>query len=164
MLIGLFFFSSRRRHTRYWRDWSSDVCSSDLPLISVIKKSNKEVLLRRNFMGAVSHELKTPITIISGQLEGMIYKVGKFKDRDTYLKKTYESVNGLKELVDDMLDVSRSDFYDINLNLGEVCVNEIIEVVLDNYSSLIESKNMTILKYIGENTIINSSRNYTYTD
>src|SRR3712207_9199910 len=23
-------FSSRRRHTRYWRDWSSDVCSSDL--------------------------------------------------------------------------------------------------------------------------------------
>src|SRR3712207_9173616 len=27
----MFFFSSRRRHTRYWRDWSSDVCSSDLP-------------------------------------------------------------------------------------------------------------------------------------
>src|SRR5882757_5803477 len=30
-LRRLFFFSSRRRHTRYWRDWSSDVCSSDLP-------------------------------------------------------------------------------------------------------------------------------------
>src|SRR3712207_8608467 len=27
---ALCFFSSRRRHTRYWRDWSSDVCSSDL--------------------------------------------------------------------------------------------------------------------------------------
>src|SRR3712207_8555402 len=27
------FFSSRRRHTRYWRDWSSDVCSSDLILL-----------------------------------------------------------------------------------------------------------------------------------
>src|SRR3712207_6877590 len=26
----MFFFSSRRRHTRYWRYWSSDVCSSDL--------------------------------------------------------------------------------------------------------------------------------------
>src|SRR3712207_8725128 len=26
----LCFVSSRRRHTRYWRDWSSDVCSSDL--------------------------------------------------------------------------------------------------------------------------------------
>src|SRR5947209_11416841 len=29
-LVLCFFFSSRRRHTRYWRDWSSDVCSSDL--------------------------------------------------------------------------------------------------------------------------------------
>src|SRR5947209_20142149 len=28
--MRIFFFSSRRRHTRYWRDWSSDVCSSDL--------------------------------------------------------------------------------------------------------------------------------------
>src|SRR3712207_8458980 len=28
--VVFFFFSSRRRHTRYWRDWSSDVCSSDL--------------------------------------------------------------------------------------------------------------------------------------
>src|SRR3712207_250436 len=30
MIFVVFFFSSRRRHTRYWRDWSSDVCSSDL--------------------------------------------------------------------------------------------------------------------------------------
>src|SRR3712207_8447043 len=30
LLFFFFFFSSRRRHTRYWRDWSSDVCSSDL--------------------------------------------------------------------------------------------------------------------------------------
>src|SRR3712207_8662410 len=30
VLRSIFFFSSRRRHTRYWRDWSSDVCSSDL--------------------------------------------------------------------------------------------------------------------------------------
>src|SRR5258707_15467978 len=29
-----FFFSSRRRHTRYWRDWSSDVCSSDLGVLA----------------------------------------------------------------------------------------------------------------------------------
>src|SRR5690606_40281173 len=33
--IFLFFFSSRRRHTRFSRDWSSDVCSSDLDLSSL---------------------------------------------------------------------------------------------------------------------------------
>src|SRR3712207_221488 len=36
LCILLFFFSSRRRHTRYWRDWSSDVCSSDLRAIGVV--------------------------------------------------------------------------------------------------------------------------------
>src|SRR5204863_7012734 len=30
LLFNIFFFSSRRRHTRSLRDWSSDVCSSDL--------------------------------------------------------------------------------------------------------------------------------------
>src|SRR5256885_10202231 len=30
VLLGIFFFSSRRRHTRLQGDWSSDVCSSDL--------------------------------------------------------------------------------------------------------------------------------------
>src|SRR5690606_24345583 len=29
-MVAVFFFSSRRRHTRFSRDWSSDVCSSDL--------------------------------------------------------------------------------------------------------------------------------------
>src|SRR3712207_6128045 len=33
-LLVFCFFSSRRRHTRYWRDWSSDVCSSDLTVFS----------------------------------------------------------------------------------------------------------------------------------
>src|SRR3712207_9472964 len=37
--IVFFFFSSRRRHTRYWRDWSSDVCSSDLFRIGNISAS-----------------------------------------------------------------------------------------------------------------------------
>src|SRR3712207_7441220 len=32
--VDSFFFSSRRRHTRYWRDWSSDVCSSDLVVLA----------------------------------------------------------------------------------------------------------------------------------
>src|SRR5690606_39354390 len=38
-----FFFSSRRRHTRFSRDWSSDVCSSDLlqPLYAKYSELNK---------------------------------------------------------------------------------------------------------------------------
>src|SRR5438128_7057530 len=39
-----FFFSSRRRHTRCYRDWSSDVCSSDL--LSVTRRVYAEGLTR----------------------------------------------------------------------------------------------------------------------
>src|SRR5690606_38557049 len=37
----LFFFSSRRRHTRFSRDWSSDVCSSDLPPTSLLDSTSR---------------------------------------------------------------------------------------------------------------------------
>src|SRR5690554_1159740 len=38
-LTGAFFFSSRRRHTRCGRDWSSDVCSSDLRALNCVGRS-----------------------------------------------------------------------------------------------------------------------------
>src|SRR5438128_7116676 len=44
----LFFFSSRRRHTRCYRDWSSDVCSSDLVrdrLCQIIRQHNLDPTL-----------------------------------------------------------------------------------------------------------------------
>src|SRR5699024_11986815 len=42
-LLLLFFFSSRRRHTRSKRDWSSDVCSSDLDvLLARVRAAEKE--------------------------------------------------------------------------------------------------------------------------
>src|SRR5690606_40734900 len=38
----LFFFSSRRRHTRFSRDWSSDVCSSDLAFLANLVDDGEE--------------------------------------------------------------------------------------------------------------------------
>src|SRR3712207_5234810 len=39
----VFFCSSRRRHTRYWRDWSSDVCSSDLKYAAVVATGRSDL-------------------------------------------------------------------------------------------------------------------------
>src|SRR3712207_9411436 len=47
-LCRCFIFSSRRRHTRYWRDWSSDVCSSDLK--SVISFMDIELTTRQRWV------------------------------------------------------------------------------------------------------------------
>src|SRR2546428_7915678 len=43
MCLCLFFFSSRRRHTRSDRDWSSDVCSSDLTSSTYTKITTGEL-------------------------------------------------------------------------------------------------------------------------
>src|SRR5258707_7267184 len=45
--MHFFFFTSRRRHTRYGRDWSSDVCSSDLALqlLDLVEEALLEPLL-----------------------------------------------------------------------------------------------------------------------
>src|SRR5690625_8022981 len=51
MLCFFFFFSSRRRHTRWPRDWSSDVCSSDLGENSTSEGCNEYNMLK------LTHEL-----------------------------------------------------------------------------------------------------------
>src|SRR3989449_9728837 len=57
----MFFFSSRRRHTRCSRDWSSDVCSSDL-LVTVNDSDKPTVLpIARRF-----HELGVRLTATEG--------------------------------------------------------------------------------------------------
>ena len=59
------------------------------------------------FFSAVSHELKTPITILKGQLQGMLYHVGGYKDRDKYLKRSFEITCSMEQLVMEILTVTR---------------------------------------------------------
>src|SRR5690625_7671446 len=51
-LFFIFFFSSRRRHTRWPRDWSSDVCSSDLH-VEMLKIAEKCEVYRNDAFKAV---------------------------------------------------------------------------------------------------------------
>src|SRR5690606_35776750 len=61
-LLRLFFFSSRRRHTRFSRDWSSDVCSSDLarlkgdncllPVVTLAQTASGALALAQNILGS----------------------------------------------------------------------------------------------------------------
>src|SRR5947209_8871278 len=60
MFFCFFFFSSRRRHTRYWRDWSSDVCSSDLvigpkPLEAFVDLAEDRLAREPGAIGSVMH-------------------------------------------------------------------------------------------------------------
>src|SRR2546427_9043367 len=65
----VFFFSSRRRHTRFDCDWSSDVCSSDLVLPLIVKAQEWERLgrglrQRARLLNAVATDLYGPQTLL----------------------------------------------------------------------------------------------------
>src|SRR5438874_2285443 len=59
--VFFFFFSSRRRHTRSLRDWSSDVCSSDLGLATFAQRKlgerGVEIRLGQRLAAATAHEV-----------------------------------------------------------------------------------------------------------
>src|SRR2546426_4496951 len=58
LCVGLlFFFSSRRRHTRLQGDWSSDVCSSDLVVVAVGVDPD-ELILVYDVMCLIAHDLE----------------------------------------------------------------------------------------------------------
>src|SRR5689334_25006994 len=55
---GGFFFSSRRRHTRWNCDWSSDVCSSDLTNVNKILEGDPEITRRYSQLVGEFHLMK----------------------------------------------------------------------------------------------------------
>src|SRR5216684_6162175 len=62
MIFSFFFFSSRRRHTRCSRDWSSDVCSSDLG--SVVAYAAPLVAVPRVWQSGRSRAVSIGLTFV----------------------------------------------------------------------------------------------------
>src|SRR3712207_3391517 len=75
-----FFFSSRRRHTRYWRDWSSDVCSSDL---QVLFHSPSGVLFTfpSRYWSAIGHQGVLSLGGWSPQIQSAFHGSGPTQER-----------------------------------------------------------------------------------
>src|SRR5688500_19524103 len=64
----LFFFSSRRRHTRLQGDWSSDVCSSDLPSLgSVTSPASSASASLSASLGAFAFSHSSPFMVLFNQ-------------------------------------------------------------------------------------------------
>lgn len=99
--------------------------------------------LREEFSSNVSHELKTPLTSISGFSELLVNDLVEDKDKEGFYKLIYNDSKRLLSLVEDIMKISGLE------NAGEydkeeVDLREIISEILKGYEGLIEEKNIKV--------------------
>ena len=99
---------------------------------------------QRDFFSAVSHELKTPITVMKGQLGGMLDGIGVYADRDKYLARSLAVANQMESLVQELLTISRMEGGG-ELSMVPVELTALIRSCLQNYGELFQQKEQEVI-------------------
>ena len=89
--------------------------------------------VRTEFLSNVTHELKTPIASIVGYLETL--KDGALKDKDvnkTFIKRSLKNAKRLEALVTDLVDISRIETGEMEIQLEKVNIQPILEEVVND--------------------------------
>ncbi|SEM83976.1 sensor histidine kinase [Lihuaxuella thermophila] len=118
----------------------SDLTKANAKLKDDIQREREQEAKRREFLATISHELKSPITAVMGQLEGMIHNIGAYRDRDKYLQRSYAIMQGLRELVNEILELSKLERVDFSLKLEPVSLSKLVENVIKRFDYFSSSK------------------------
>ena len=113
-----------------------------------IEEEKEREKIQTQFFRAVSHELKTPLTIIKGELEGMIYEVGEYKDRTKYLKHSLKVANEMENLIKEILSVAMIKDESFKLNENNFDIANTIKKVYKKYQGIAEDKEIEIITNI----------------
>lgn len=119
-------------------------------LIDTTEKSSREAL-RREFSANVSHELKTPLTTISGYAEIMKSGWADPKDYQMFAEKIYNEGKRLINLIDDIINLSKLDENSDVMEMEDVDLYLMAEEVINSLSQKAADKNVEI-KISGEDT------------
>ncbi|MDC7288256.1 HAMP domain-containing histidine kinase [Blautia schinkii] len=109
---------------------------------------------RVKFFSAASHELKTPITVIKGQLQGMLYQVGRYKDRETYLAQSLEVIDSLEKMVQELLTISRLDSSGYTCSKSNINMSKLINDRLDINEDLFIRNDLAVERKISPDLYI----------
>lgn len=99
---------------------------------------------RRDFFAAASHELKTPITIIKGQIEGMLMGIGRYKDVQGILPETMHEVERMEQLVAEILEITRLEMDGLAGHTGPVDFSSLTRKVVQELMPLAEERAMEL--------------------
>lgn len=106
-------------------------------LIKVSDKARKELLSN------VSHDLRTPLTMIAGY--GEMMKDFKDEVNDENLDIIINEAHRLSDLVNDLLDLSKSELGELKLNLEETDIDKLIDEVAKQYEGYLKQHNINFI-------------------
>ncbi|MDO5559000.1 MAG: HAMP domain-containing sensor histidine kinase [Oscillospiraceae bacterium] len=112
--------------------------------ISIEKERERRRML---FFSGVSHELKTPVAIVIGQLEGMQAHIGVYKDTDKYLARSSEILQSLNSFIREVLFVSHLDMSDDQILLP-FDISEMLLSVIDDCRDITDTSLVSVSENI----------------
>ncbi len=140
-----------RRKSAYFNDLQDKSSNLELALAQLEKK-NQELeeasLAKTQILSTATHELKTPLTSIVGYVDRLLLRqdtVGPLNDRQQrYMETVRTNAHRLKNLVDDLLDISRIEAGCLVLNLGNLDVSREIEDCIKSLRTQFQEKQIKI--------------------
>ena len=110
-----------------------------------IESLNEREAYRREFLGNVSHELKTPLFTVQGYILTLIEGAAEDKEiREKYLERANIGVERLESIVKDLDMISKLESHDLNLSIQPFNCLEVIQNVFDLFDMKVKKKNMTL--------------------
>ncbi|WP_233698905.1 sensor histidine kinase [Paenibacillus profundus] len=127
---------------------------ANLQLTDDIKKKQEQEVERREFVAMISHELKTPIAAVSGQLEAMIHNIGPYRNRDKYLLQSQQITKDMEKLVHEILDISSLESHEFKPQIRSVNVTLLVTNILENYHYFCETKHIKLASDMDANVML----------
>ena len=106
--------------------------------------------MRSSFLASVSHDLRTPMTTISGFIEGINSGAIPPEKHEYYLGVISKEVHRLSRLVSQLLDVSRLESGDRKFNFTNFDVAEVARIILISFEQKIDEKKLDV-EFFAEN-------------
>lgn len=126
--------------------------SANENLLKDIEKERALENMRKEFIAGVSHELKTPISLIEGYSEGLKDNIVDEENRDFYLDVIIDETKKMNKLVMDMLELSKmeSGFFALELKPFYIC--ETLQNIITTFATSHTNKKLSIDCTIDRNT------------
>ena len=134
------------------------------PLLEAMDRQNKEKEavsnMRKEFSANVSHELKTPLTSISGYAEIIMNGMVRPADIPLFSERIYKEARRLITLVEDIIKLSKLDEESVELEKQEVDLYDLTREIVSRLSPQASQKNIRMeltgetVKYVGIRQIL----------